>query len=190
MLVIEAPYIDTRGFSSIAFLARKNNQYIRPIVGNTIDLRTEDWLPPPTPEEITNASRMNLVGRLPDVSSMGQVDRYLLATASTVERTNLTRPQAMEYIAKGYTELPDSPNSKLWEYSKSPWWEYVAVFDTNGRYIKAPKIPRVGEMTPEDIDEKLDDYEQNKNKLQVTSPTTLEELSKRDESYVDKLKKI
>jgi len=190
MLVIEAPYIDTRGFSSIAFMARRNNQYTRPIVGNTIDLRTEDWMPPPTPQEIKNMSRMNMVGKLPNVPEIGQVDRYLLATASTVERTNLTRPQAVEYIAKGYTELPDSPNSKLWEYSKSPWWEYVTIFDNDGKYIKAPKIPRVGEMKPEDIDEKLDDYEQNRNKLQVTSPTTLEKLSSHNESYIDKLKKI
>jgi len=191
MLIIEAPYVD-RNSDPIGLLARKNGEYTRPIIGRMVDFRIEDCLPPPSISQIQSSKYMNMIGKLPNIPEIGQIDRYLLTTAATVERTDLTKEQALKYIADGHLELPSDESSEFWYYCKAPWWEFAVIFDQHDNYIKAPKLPRANEPTPDMIDELLDQFQENKGTLNVLSPRSIGPLrqEKFNESYVDKLKRL
>jgi len=168
MLICERPYFSAK----VGMFARKNGEYTRPIIASLVDIRIEDCL-----KDITlySKSASNYIAKLPDIKEIGQIGKYLIATANLISKVNLTKEEAYKYLRTGlYILLPDSPESPLWEYSKAPWWEYAMCLDEYNGYIKAPKKHRAGEPSPEEIDERLDEFKENKGLIKALSPQTIE----------------
>jgi hypothetical protein len=135
----------------------------------------------------------NLIARLPDVHEAGQYQKYLVCTANYVDRVDATEEEALQLIKSGmYLLLPDSTSSPLWEYSQAPWWEFAVAYDEYGNFIKAPKAPRANEPTAEEIDERLDAFEENQGKLTVVSPLTLDKWATAGvrEDYIKRLDRV
>ena len=154
----------------LGLLARKNGQYVRPIISKFTDLRVEDI-------GLKHQIITNYVGRLPDIAEINQINKYILADANLVLQSDLSQQEAQQLMIKdNFVYLPDG------------WWEYAMCLDDNGAYIKAPKNFRKGEPSPEEIDERLDEFEENVGRLDVISPQVLNKGLK--ENYVDKLKRI
>lgn len=181
-LILERPWTTNQ----IGFVARKNNTYNRPIVGSMVDLRFEDYLP-------KSIKQANYIGKLPDIPSINQINQYIVSIFDQVEV--IDQNTANKYLRNSdFIELPVDASSNLWAYSNAPWWEYVIVLDDYQGYIKAPMKgkERSGEPTPDQADELIDDYQENRNKIKVLAPTTLDKIrsKKLSESYTDKLDNI
>lgn len=181
MIITERPAFT----QNVIMLARKNGEYIRPIIGDVVDIRIEDFIPN---EFLVSAKAQNYIGKLPDIPGTPQINKYLVAYFNLVMDVDVDEKAARDLLnSNEYTILPHDQSSELWEYTKSPWWEYAVVIDSHNGFIKAPKIPRSGEPTADDIDERLDDFEENAGKMRVTSP---EILLTNDQDYTAKLARI
>jgi len=173
----------------IGLMARKDGRYVRPIVGFGVDFRIEDM---GIPRQAMPRS-FNLIGRLPDIREIRQINKFFICTQSSVASVSASKAEADALLQQGqHLLLPDSPSSELWQFTNAPWWEYGFLLDEYYEYIKAPKVPRPGEPTPEEIDERLDDFEENQGKVKVVSPKKLNELRTRGvrESYIRKMRRI
>lgn len=161
----------------IGLLARQNGQYTRPIIGTIIDFRVEDFLP----DQILHSMRgnnqvfvVNFIGRLPNIPQINQTNRYFIATFNDVSSVTASQEEVDQLLATGqYLLLPDNPDSELWQHTRAPWWEWAVVLDEYNGFIKAPKSPRANEPSPEEADERIDDFEENRNKIKVVAPSTL-----------------
>lgn len=184
LILLERPWTT----QSFGMMARKNGQYKRPIVGKLIDFRVEDFMPQ---KVLTDHLAVNIIGKLPDITEIGQIDKYFSSTFNDINI--ITKHEAINLLNTGqYILLPDNPSSKFWEYTMAPWWEFAVVLDEYDGFIKAPAKPRIGEPSPEDIDEKIDLYDENKGKIKVISPLTLDKwiTQKITENYILRLKRI
>jgi len=134
----------------IKLFARHKGIYQRPISGEWIDLRLEDIVPLTV---VRNTGRFNILAKLPSIDN--QVEKYIVIHNAC--KLNVVDCQtAMAMIDTGlFFILPHQPSSPYWLFTKSPWWEYPAVFDSQGRCIKAPKRYRPGEPVPGLVDEKV-----------------------------------
>jgi hypothetical protein len=180
-ILLERPSTTSKTFG---LLARKDGQYTRPIIGDIVDFRVEDFMPP---EHVA----VNILGRLPDIAEIGQVNKFFSSTFQDVQV--IPAQAAMELSRTGqYLMLPDSPSSEYWQYTGAPWWEFAIVLDKYDGFIKAPARPRPGEPTPEEADERIDLFDENRGKVQVLAPATLEKWAtqKVTESYLERLKRI
>lgn len=186
MLICERPWFSQR----VAMLARKDDEYTRPILGSMVDIRLEDFMP----DDILVANfAKSIIGKLPDIPENNQIGRYFISHFNLIDDVNLTEADVEKFLATGeYILLPHSPKSPYWQFTQSPWWEYAAVMDSYNGFIKAPKVPRTGEPSADDIDELLDEYSENHGHLEVLSPETLKDWNVRDvtESYLKKLDRI
>lgn len=184
-VILEQPWCK----AEIGLFARKNGKYTRPIAGSIIDFRIEDMGIPKN----TFMKEFNYIGKLPNISELNQIDKYFICTFNNVTSVEASYEEVSNLIKNGhYILLPDSEQSSLWEYTKCPWWEFAYVLDNDYEYIKAPKIHRSGEPSPEEVDEMLDDYEENRLTLHVHSPKKLNklQLSGVRESYIERLNRI
>lgn len=166
MIFFESPYYHV-SHKPMVLLARKDGQYTRPIAGVSVDIRAEDCMPP-------GVNYINIIGQLPDVAN--QRGRFFVATMGVVDRIDLTAEEAAQFSERGYKALPANESSPYWAHSRAPWWEFATVLDEEYNYIKAPKLTRHGEPTPEEVDEQLDRFPENVGKIQVLSPKTLDDL--------------
>lgn len=169
-------------------LARKDGEYTRPIVGEIVDFRVEDFMPQDLLAELFAA---NWIGRLPDVPEINQVNQYFSSTFNDVQI--IPQQEAMALFDTGqYLMLPDNPSSEFWQYSNGPWWEYAAVIDKYDGFIKAPLRSREGEPTPDEADERIDLFDENHGRVRVLAPSTLERWTAQHvtESYIERLKRI
>jgi len=185
MLILEYPHNSTR----LVMLARSGGSYTRPIVGYSMDLRLEDFMP----LQDLGIPGVNFVAQLPN---SGQ---FIVCTFNTIDTINATSKEAKELLNKKdskkrniYCLLPSSPEDTHWDLVGCPWWEFAEVYDEYGAPIKAPKIARSYEKTAEQIDERLDDYPSNRGKTEVLSPITLDKLAVGEltESYLHRLRRI
>ncbi len=163
------PGVPTSGSNDtepLLMLARRNGRYVRPIAADLTDLRVEDFL---SPTALMNNTSM--VGRLPDLGE--QRGRWLLVPRGSVMGTGDERAAQSLLAAGRCAVLPSSPEDSLWGESKAPWWEFAACFDRDNGYVKAPQRPRAGEPSPAEVDEQLDEWPENRGRLDVTAPLTL-----------------
>jgi hypothetical protein len=168
MLLIEYPHASEK----IVMLARKDGVYQRPIMGAFIDVRIEDFMPLAK----LGITSVNFVAKLPNSR------KYLVSTFNTIQTIDATEEIINILLSKTnpingkpvYVKLPSNPDDEYWNIVRSPWWEWAAVFDYYDGYIKAPKKSRHGEPNAEEIDEKLDEFPENRGKIEVLSPTTLQ----------------
>ena len=185
MLLTEQP----RFSQPVALYARRNGRYDRPIMGAMVDIRMEDT----GLSQLAQANRIpNVIAQLPDISEANQVGQYLVFNFGWLDGIE-TKAKAEQLLATGkYLQLPATPQDEYWSYTKSPWWEYAEVMDEHDGIIKAAKVPRGGEATAEECDERLDEFEENQGKLKVLAPTTLEKMlaGAVRESYLKKLRRI
>lgn len=176
---------------AVALYARRQGHYDRPIVGAMVDLRFEDM---GGLAELAMSTRIpNLIARLPDIAEAKQRGQYLIFNYGWLDHIETSQPKLQQLLATNkYLLLPDSPQSDLWQYTKAPWWEFAEVIDEHDGYIKAPRHPRGEEPSPDDIDERLDEFTENQGRLQVLSPLTLEKMlaGAVTESYVRKLARL
>ena len=186
MLFLEYPHTSVE----MGLLARKDGEYSRPIVGGILDIRIEDVLPA---EFLSKALVANFIGKLPDIPQLNQHDSYFVSEFNTIQTTSASAEDVEGLLETGgYFLLPSEPGDDLYEYTGAPWWEFAVVLDKYGQYIKAPKTPRDTEPGPEEIDEQLDDYEENQNKIRVVSPIILQKVHSGTmrENYLAKLARI
>jgi hypothetical protein len=173
----------------LMMFARKNGRYVRPIRGDAMDVRMEDM------GELQNAARskkfINYILPLPPIAD--QAGKFGVMNFGFLDKIIGDGPELQALIASNkYFVFPDSPQSEFWQFTQRPWWEFAEVLDEHGGVIKAPLVPRPGEFTAEEIDERLDEYEENRGKAEVLSPLTLEKMlaGTVKESYLKKLKRI
>lgn len=185
LLITEQP----RTSHPLIMLARKNGQYNRPIKGSSIDIRMEDM------PGVTNAAAekraINYILPLPPVGD--QKGKYAIMNFGFLDNIISDGPELQSLIASNqYLVLPDNPRSELWALTKAPWWDYAEVLDEYDNPIKAALHPRAGEGTAEEIDERLDEFEENAGRAEVLSPLTLEKqlAGAMSESYLKKLRRI
>jgi len=182
MILLEFPHIS----KEIVLFARKNNKYTRPIRGSMVDLRVEDM---GIQHVMRDRRLMNIMAKLPDIGT--QHDTYLVAVfgASDLISDKLEIDQLLS--SNQYINLPCDETSDLWEITKAPWWEYVEVLDNYGMPIKAA-LNSTTKYTPETIDERLDEFEENRGKVDVLSPITINKMRNGTikESYIKKLSRI
>lgn len=150
LLINEMPYSS----HVIGMFARKNGKYTRPIISKFTDMRFEDFM-----QKGTIEFGCAYVGALPNIKEIGQVDKYLLADANLIARADLT-----------LLDITQMSKTKKCVFLPDNWWEYAACMDANNKYIKAPLLYRDGEPSPEEIDERLDDFPKNIGRLDVVSP--------------------
>lgn len=185
-LLTERPWTTDK----VAFLARRLGQYTRPVIGAMVDFRIEDILP----DSVIHSQRsINLIGKLPDIPAAHQVGKYFASVFNDVQIVD--SQTALKYVrTQDFLVLPDNDKSEYWQYTHAPWWEFVVVLDDYQGYIKAPyeHKSRSGEPTPQDADEKIDEYPTNQNTITVLAPATIEMMHKNKltESYYQKLKRI
>jgi IS4 transposase len=158
-----------------------------------VDIRVEDMIPGPV---IFERRLFNTIGRFPDISAAGQHSKFFIATYGTFDRFESDPTVIEQLVSTGhYLLLPDSPESEFWQYTQSPWWEYCEVLDKYDNPIKAPKVFRDGRDTAnaDEIDERLDEFEENRGTIQVLSPITIMNMRKKrlqPESLARKLKRL
>lgn len=185
MLICERPYTSHH----IGIFARKNGEYNRPILAKFLDVRLEDFMPD---RELISKYASKYIAKLPDIPEMNQIGKYFLADSNLILRVDLDEQEAHRHMDAGSLMLPHTPKSPYWKYTRSPWWEYCSCFDDHDGYIKAPKIPRKGEPHPEEIDELIDKFEENRGKIHIVSPQTLMKWQKvgMTEDYISRLNRI
>lgn len=184
-VLLERPSTTSKLFG---MLARKDGQYTRPIIGDIVDFRVEDFMPQ---NVLADRIAVNILGRLPDIAEIGQTNKFFSSTFQDVQV--VSKQEATELFRTGqYLMLPDGPDSEFWEYVGAPWWEFAIVLDKYDGFIKAPARPRPGEPTPEEADEKIDLFDENAGKIRVLAPSTLEKWAKQQvaESYLERLRRI
>lgn len=185
LLITEQP----RTSRPLFMLARKNGSYERPIHGAAIDFRIEDM---PGIQQIQTAQKkINHILPLPPVGD--QKGKYAIINFGFLDKIIPAGPELQQLLATNkYLVLPYCQKCEHWDMIKRPWWDYAAVMDEYGGPIKAPLIPREDEPTAEEVDERLDDFEENLGKAEVLSPFTLEKqlTGAMSESYLKKLKRI
>ena len=76
-ILLERPWTS----QSIGMLARKDGQYKRPVVGDIVDFRVEDYMPQ---QVLVDLLGTNMIGRLPDIPEIGQVNKYFSSAFSDV----------------------------------------------------------------------------------------------------------
>lgn len=182
MIIIEYPHIAS---PPIATFARKDGQYTRPIISHMTDFRLEDM-------GIPKENRLaNIIGKLPDIKPANQINKYIVATFGTTKIVD--NDYAEQLIATNkYLVLPDTPNSPLWQATKRPWWEFMECMDEYDGVIKAALVTRSNSFTADNVDEILDRYPENKGRIEVLSPDTLNKMKHGAirESYVKKLSRL
>ena len=176
--------------NKVSFFARKNNKYQRPVIGHLVDFRIEDILPAAVYKQY---KKPNLIGMLPNIIEANQINKYFISIFNNIEI--ISQAEATKLIeSEDFLMLPSNEDSLLWKYTKSPWWEYVVIIDEYEGYIKAPREDKVrpGEPSPKEIDEIIDSYPENQNKIKVISPQTLNKWKDKgiSESYRRKLDRI
>jgi hypothetical protein len=184
MILLEYPHY-TR---PIAGFASKNGQYVRPIKGAMADIRIEDM---GLEQYIQTANKHNYIGKLPDVPGTKQIGVWFFTQFSTRTTNDATKAQQM--IESGqFIVLPSTPDDELWEYTQRPWWEFMAIYDPHGMPIKAAPYQSNTQYTVENVDERLDEFEENHGKVDVLSPFTFEKMAvgAMAESYIQKLERI
>ena len=165
MLLVELPYMRC-GF---VLLAKKNGKYTRPIVGSIVDFRVEDILKN-IPREYNSSC---FVGRLPDLPIFNQIGLYVVCRFYGVEDQLIDEKEALELLNEpNFILLPSKPEDDLWDFVRTPWWEFAVVFDGDDGWIKAPKDGFVRENEPHAamVDERLDSIMANIGKVRVVSP--------------------
>lgn len=168
--------------------ARQDGKYTRPIIGDIIDFRIEDFMPP---KILINLLTPHFIGRLPDIPEINQINYYFVADFNVV--SSITQTEVDKLLRTGqYLLLPHDPSSEFWQYTNAPWWEFAAVLDKYDGFIKAPYHPRSGEPSAEEADERIDQYDGNRGKIRVLAPSTLEKWVKQgvQENYLERLKRI
>lgn len=178
-----------RTTKSLLLYARKDGNYDRPIRGSMIDIRMEDM--PGISDYARSRKVINQILPLPPIGD--QAGKFAIFNFGSLDKIIPDGPDLQALIATNkYLVLPDSPRSELWSLTKTPWWEYAEVMDEYDGIIKAALYPRPGELTADEIDERLDDFEENVGKLEVLSPLTLQKqlAGAIRESYLKKLKRI
>ena len=183
-ILLERPWTS----QPFGMLARRGGYYNRPIVGDIVDFRIEDFMPQ---DVLVSILGVNMIGKMPNIAEIGQVNKYFSSTFNDVEIVSQQDARALADTGQ-YITLPDNPSDEFWEYTQAPWWEFAIVLDKYGGYIKAPFKPRAGEPSPEEVDEKIDLYDENHGKITVVSPSTLEKWAtqKVTENYLERLKRI
>jgi hypothetical protein len=174
----------------IALFARQGGEYIRPIIGDMVDIRVEDMIPT---DILRSRKLFNTIGKFPDVPEAGQHNCYFVATYGSFDRFENDPLKIEQLVTTGqYLYLPDNADSEFWQYTQAPWWEFCEVLDEHGNPIKAPLRTRSTDYKPEDIDERLDEFDENRGKLGVLSPLTLEKMvvGAIRESYLERLNRI
>ena len=169
-------------------LARKNGKYTRPIIGDIIDFRIEDFMPPKILIDILTP---HFIGRLPDIPEINQINQYFVVDFNVV--SSATQSEVDKLLrAKRHLLLPHDPSSEFWKYTNAPWWEFAVVLDKYDGFIKAPYYPRSNEPSAEEADERIDQYDENRGKIRVLAPSTLEKWVKQgvQENYLERLKRI
>lgn len=185
MLLTEQP----RTSHPLMMLARKNGRYDRPIRGAAIDVRMEDI--PGLTDAARERKAINYIIPLPPVGD--QAGKFGIMNFGFLDKIIPDGPELQTLIQSNkYLMLPADPKSEFWYLSGAPWWEYATVLDEYGEPIKAALKPRAGEPTAEEIDERLDDFEENVGKPEVLSPLTLQKqlAGAMRESYLKKLRRI
>lgn len=183
MIILEYPHTSAK----IGLLARKDGEYVRPIVGALLDIRLEDVLPS---EYLKQALVTNFIGKLPDIPQINQKGKFFVSEFNVV-RIEPNKATIQPLLNTGaYLLLPSTPKDELYKYTGAPWWEYAVVLDDHGQYIKAPREPRAMEPGPEEIDERLDDYRENRNRIDVISPIVLQKIHDVREDYLTRLTRI
>lgn len=184
-VILERPSTTSKSFG---MLARKNGRYSRPVIGDIVDFRVEDFMPQ---NVLADRIAVNILGRLPDVPEIGQINKFFASTFQDIQV--VSEPEAMELSRTGqYLMLPDNPSSEFWEYVQAPWWEFAIVLDKYDGFIKAPIRARPDEPTPDEADERLDEFEENRGKIRVLATSTLDAWATKQvaESYLERLKRI
>lgn len=153
----------------ITLLARSNGVYNRPVAGRSFDVRIEDFMPLAE----LGITGVNFICQLPNSR------RFMISTFNTVQSTdakedlvNILRAKVDQHGKPFYAMLPSKPGDEYYDVVGSPWWEWAAIYDEYNGHIKAPKRPRAGEPTAEEIDERLDEFPDNVGKVDVVSPET------------------
>lgn len=182
-----------RTTAPLLLYARKNGEYTRPIRASICDVRMEDMRGPAGKlgDEISRRKIKNHILPLPPIGH--QAGKYTVVTAGHMDNKLISKEQADALAAtNNYLIFPYCPNCELWPFTDRPWWEYAEAMDEHYGLIKAPPMVRTGEPTPEEIDERLDEFEENHGRLEVLSPQTLEKMAAGTltESYLRKLKRI
>lgn len=185
LLITEQP----RTSHPLIMLARKNGQYNRPIKGASIDVRMEDM--PGMTNTATERRIINFILPLPPVGD--QRGKFAIMNFGFLDNIIQDGPELQSLITSNqYLVLPDNPQSELWALTKAPWWDFAEVLDEYDNPIKAALHPRAGESTAEEIDERLDEFEENNGKIEALSPLTLQKqlAGTMTESYLKKLRRI
>jgi hypothetical protein len=172
MLIYERPATTQK----VGLLARKNGKYIRPITGAIADFRVEDFMPK---ELLAKLLTAHFVGRLPDIPAIGQVGRYFISEFNDVLTTSASKEDVAKLINQkdsAYILLPATRDDEHFAAVGAPWWEFAVVLDEYGQFVKAPREPREHEAGPDEVDERLDDYPENRGRFQVLSPIVLEKM--------------
>ena len=137
----------------IRLLARRSGVYKHPIIAYGLDFRFED-------NKFCDLRKA--IGLDSAWIAHHPIDPYyLIGMNGTVEATHATwhfirTLQKNGQLPRDLYRLPDKGDAA--------WWEWVVAFNTYGLIIKAPKIPRSTDPTPDDIDEHIEissaNYEQ------------------------------
>jgi hypothetical protein len=185
MLLLEFPHISS---TPIAVFVSKDGKYNRPILSFMTDLRTEDM---GTQTAQRERRLMNFIARLPDIAAAKQIGKYIVTTFGSSQVVDENKAQQL-LATRQYFELPSSPHSEFWSLTGRPWWEYVECFDEYDGPIKAPLNVRNPNITVDNIDEKIDEFEENHGKIEVLSPQTISRMQSGAvrESYLRKLARI
>ncbi len=169
--------------------ARKNGAYTRPVLGAGVDFRMEDM---GKLQDVAAASKIiNFVAKLPDITT--QTGKYAIINMGYVDKITNNVEDIKKLLATNkYLMLPHDPHSPYWSETNSPWWEYAEVMDEYDGILKAAKHPRAGDLGAEEIDERIDEFEENVGKIQALAPSTLEKMMAGavTESYLRKLRRI
>lgn len=169
-------------------LARKDGEYKRPVIGEIIDFRIEDFMPQSV---LTTLMMPNFVGKLPDIPDIGQTNQYCAATFNVI--SPISEKEAHNLLATNqYLLLPHDSRSDFWQYTHAPWWYFTVVIDKYDGFIKAPLRPRPGEPSPDEADERIDEFTENRGKIEVLAPSTLEKWKQAvvHEDYIKRLNQI
>jgi len=128
----------------IRVLARSGGIYRLPVLVHQIDFRFEDN---------KSCDLRRVIGLNSSwVAHHPLDDYYIISIGGTVEATHATRS---DIRALQHEKILPPDVYHLPEEGDAAWWEWVLGINAHDQIIKAPKRPRPGEPTPEQIDEQL-----------------------------------
>lgn len=184
MLMLEFPHVS----KSLATYARRNGKYDRPVLGHMIDLRTEDMGIQAVQKE---RKLFNIIGKLPDIPQIKQHNLHIVCSFGSSELIN--DPVEIEKLIKTnrYFVLPENEQSEFWSLTKRPWYDFIEMFDAHDMPVKAA-LKSITKFTPENTDERIDEFAENRGKIEALSPHTFDKMKagQLSESYRSKLSRI